>query len=682
MTIIDRRHSNKNKSVGNRQKFIERNKNRIRKSIDNLTEGKGITDVLKDRKVTVDTIEEPDFNFDMTTGERDFILPGNKTMQRGDKVRQPPQSDEEGTGGSETGEGMDEFAFTLTKAEFLELYFSDLELPNFIKTSLKSNTKHKWKRSGWSKEGVPARIDLVKTLKQGLARRIATKSQRFLDDIDLRYRHFTKQPFPIKEATMICVDKETEYLSPTGWKRIDEYDRGPVAQYDRKGNVNFVLPKYFIYNPAEKTDFIRIKNGVLNQCVTKEHRIIYKTAAGRLKEISAENLMLKHNSTLNGFRGRIPTSFNISREGMDLPNDDIQFHIAFKADGTYQRNNETNTRAHFCFVKTRKIKRMVEILQRLGWEYKITEFENRTNIYVNTPYRIEKRFGAEWYKASPNQSRLIAEEIKLWDGGERTFTSKHKEDCDYVQYIWSSNGYGTNMYFTSGCWVVSQCRTSDRSMSSKTPRKIKTVEKLGGSYCFNVPTGMWIARRKGKVFITGNCLMDTSGSMGEFEKKLAKKFFLLLYLFLNKCYTEVSVIFISHTTHAQEVTEQEFFYGQESGGTIVSSGLQLVQDIITARISLSSTNVYIAQVSDGDNWSGDDEVSRGLVEQLLDQVQYFAYVQTEEKARLEQKRKYNIDDDLLTMYAEIATRYKNLQARHVTESAEVYPVLRSLFERV
>jgi uncharacterized protein len=327
--------------------------------------------------VNVDGIDEPDFNFDMATGERDIILPGNKTLSNGDKVRQPPEDPEEGSSGSEDGDGLDEFAFTLTKEEFLNLYFSEMCLPNFIKESLKDNTKMKWKRSGWTKDGVPARIDLVKTLKQSLARRIATHSERFLDDIDLRYRHFTKQPFPIKQAVMIC-------------------------------------------------------------------------------------------------------------------------------------------------------------------------------------------------------------------------------------------------------------------------------------------------------------LMDVSGSMGEFEKEMAKKFYLLLYLFLNKMYKHVELVFIAHTQEANEVTEEEFFYGKQTGGTIVSSGLQLAKEIIDSRFN-SGYNVYIAQVSDGDNWDGDDDVASDLVEELLERVQYFAYVQTETKARVARKKKYNIGD-LMTTYEELAEKHKHLQARQVTELSEVYSVLRSLFE--
>lgn len=377
MTIIDRRQT-KNKSVGNRQKFLKRYRSRIKRSVDEISSDKGITDVLKDRKVTIDKddISEPDFNFDLSTGERDMIFPGNKSLRKGDKIYRPPE-DEEGSSGSDEGEGLDEFTFTLTKDEFLELYFSNMELPDFIKESMKGSTKVKWKRTGYSKDGIPPRLDLIKTLKQAMARRMATGSKRYLDDVDLRYKHFTKQPFPVRKATMIL-------------------------------------------------------------------------------------------------------------------------------------------------------------------------------------------------------------------------------------------------------------------------------------------------------------LMDVSGSMGEFEKTLAKKFFLLLYLFLHKVYKEVDVIFISHTQEAEEVTEHEFFYGKKSGGTVVSSGLELANKIIDERIDLSTTNVYISQASDGDNWSSDDEVSAALLEQLLQKVQYFAYIQTEEPRRAEFKKGWK---DLWSTYEEVASKHRNLQVRRVNHESDVYPVLRSLFEK-
>ena len=101
------------------------------------------------------------------------------------------------------------------------------------------------------------------------------------------------------------------------------------------------------------------------------------------------------------------------------------------------------------------------------------------------------------------------------------------------------------------------------------------------------------------------CLMDVSGSMDEERKDIAKRFFILLYLFLTRNYERIEVVFIRHHTIAKEVDEDEFFHSRESGGTVVSSALKLMQEIIRERYPLTEWNIYAAQASDGDNWDDD-----------------------------------------------------------------------------
>src|SRR5690606_35400016 len=98
------------------------------------------------------------------------------------------------------------------------------------------------------------------------------------------------------------------------------------------------------------------------------------------------------------------------------------------------------------------------------------------------------------------------------------------------------------------------------------------------------------------------CLMDVSGSMTQATKDVAKRFFILLYLFLKRSYEKIEVVFIRHHTSAKEVDEQEFFYSRETGGTIVSSALKLMQQVLEARYPVNEWNIYAAQASDGDNW--------------------------------------------------------------------------------
>ena len=174
------------------------------------------------------------------------------------------------------------------------------------------------------------------------------------------------------------------------------------------------------------------------------------------------------------------------------------------------------------------------------------------------------------------------------------------------------------------------------------------------------------------------CIMDVSGSMDEPDKTISKKFFMLLYLFLTKCYTEVEVRFIKHTEEAHEVDEQTFFYDRSTGGTIVSTAFTLMKKIMEEEVNLESTNVYVAQASDGDNWPNDNALLvKTLTESILPNVQYMAYIQT----RNQQKYSWSSRiPDLLKTYSTIGD--EKLNCKLVQNEKDVYPVLRELFERV
>jgi uncharacterized sporulation protein YeaH/YhbH (DUF444 family) len=171
------------------------------------------------------------------------------------------------------------------------------------------------------------------------------------------------------------------------------------------------------------------------------------------------------------------------------------------------------------------------------------------------------------------------------------------------------------------------------------------------------------------------CLMDVSGSMGDWEKEMAKRFFMLLYLFLDRAYEKVDLIFIRHHHTAKECDEDEFFYGRESGGTVVSSAIQLMSDIIKERYDISQWNLYACQASDGDNWSdADNALVRDMLErEILPIVQYYAYVET--------KQDTNRPSDLMDMYLDISSQHGNFDTSVVTGPDEIYPVFRKLFEK-
>lgn len=174
-------------------------------------------------------------------------------------------------------------------------------------------------------------------------------------------------------------------------------------------------------------------------------------------------------------------------------------------------------------------------------------------------------------------------------------------------------------------------------------------------------------------------IMDVSGSMGEFDKMISKKFFILLYLFLTKCYDHVEVRFIRHTETAQEVDEETFFYDKHNGGTKVSPAFDLMNQIITEEIDLTHTNIYVAQASDGDNeYSDNATLVATLKDIILPKVQYMAYIQTQEP-----NLRYSWSGQTPDVYTTYNKHIKNkkLNSRIVHDEADVYPVLRELFER-
>jgi uncharacterized sporulation protein YeaH/YhbH (DUF444 family) len=167
------------------------------------------------------------------------------------------------------------------------------------------------------------------------------------------------------------------------------------------------------------------------------------------------------------------------------------------------------------------------------------------------------------------------------------------------------------------------------------------------------------------------CVMDVSGSMDEQRKDLSKRFFILLYLFLTRNYEHIDVVFIRHHTRADEVDEETFFHSQESGGTVVSSALELMQKIIVERYPPTEWNIYAAQASDGDNWNDDSPKCRQILEdKTLPLLRYFAYIQVAEA-----------EQNLWNEYQKIAASHPHFAMKKVQSASEIYSVFRELFEK-
>ncbi len=415
LQIIDRRLSGKNKSIGNRERFLRRYKEQIGDAVRRAVSGRGIRDMEQAENITIPKkdISEPVFHHGQG-GIRDTVHPGNKDYVRGDRIARP-KGGGGGRGGqaSDSGEGDDDFTFTLSKEEFMQIFFEDLALPHLLRTQIGDSPEWKSHRAGYSHDGTPNNLHIVRSMRGALGRRIAlgTSARRELHE---------------KEALLA------------------EFKRFPTGREDE------IL--------ALERDILELKR--------------------RLKNIPF-------------------------LDPIDL-----------------------------CF-------------------------RNRVKVPVPTS--------------------------------------------------------------------------------------------------------------KAVMF----CLMDVSGSMDQERKDLSKRFFTLLYLFLTRHYDKIDIVFIRHHTQAQEVDEDTFFHATESGGTVVSSALVLMHQIIAERYPRGDWNIYGAQASDGDNFSDDSaRCTELLTDKILPLCRYFAYIQVADE-----------EQNLWREYVGLQTMHSNFAMRKATEASQIYPVFRDLFKK-
>lgn len=175
------------------------------------------------------------------------------------------------------------------------------------------------------------------------------------------------------------------------------------------------------------------------------------------------------------------------------------------------------------------------------------------------------------------------------------------------------------------------------------------------------------------------CLMDVSASMDEAKKDLAKRFYTLLFLFLTRKYEAVELVFIRHTDEAEEVAEEEFFYGKKSGGTEVMPALELMHKIMKDRFPAGSWNIYVAQASDGDATSRDAKHSANFLQsQIMPMVRYYAYVETMPTPMFGMARA----SDLWEQFEPLEEASQgHFAMRKLFNRRDIYPVFRGLFEK-
>src|SRR6202048_3850400 len=184
MNIVDRRPNPKGKSLSNRQRFIARARGELKAAVQDALRKRKVAEVGNSEKVAIPSkgIGEPSFRHSRRTGRSEYIVPGNKEYVVGDEIPRPQGG--AGGGGSEgspDGEGEDSFEFTLTKEEFLDMFFEDLELPDLIKKTLKDTTAVELQRAGYTVTGSPSNLGTPRTMRQTMARRISLKRPKLAE---------------------------------------------------------------------------------------------------------------------------------------------------------------------------------------------------------------------------------------------------------------------------------------------------------------------------------------------------------------------------------------------------------------------------------------------------------------------------------------------------------------------
>lgn len=426
--FIDRRLNPKGKSLGSRQRFLRRARGEIKEAVNRSLRDRSVKELEKSGRVSIPAkgTKEPRFRLDPASGRRDHVHPGNKEFEAGDRLRKPPQGGERGgRDPSDEGDGEDGFSFTLTRDEFLDVFFEDLELPNMVKTALKDSDAFQYRRAGVTVTGAPTNLNLVRTMRNAQGRRLALGR-------------------------------------PTGEE---------VA-------------------------------------ALKERLFALETISQPTPEQTAE------------------------------------------------------------------IAAVIEELERL-------EAKRRWAPYIDP---LDVRYNAF------------------------------------------------------------------------APHPVPTTAAV--------------------MF----CLMDVSGSMGEREKDLAKRFYMLLYLFLQRRYEKVDVVFIRHTHHAEEVDEETFFYSRQSGGTIVSTAIEVMQEIQRDRYPSSDWNLYIAQASDGYTQGGDAQrCVRLLNEEVLPILQHYAYIEILDEREMDVFSDPDAGAELWRAYRGIDdARFAQTRIAH---PRDIFPVFRELFAK-
>lgn len=313
-----------------------------------------------------------------------------------------------------------------------------------------------------------------------------------------------------------CLDCDTEFLSNSGWKKMSEYKKGDmVMQYNKYTDYgSFTYPYRYIVEDCEYFNHFSNTKG-LDQMLSDEHKVLvwkgYKSNGYNIVDLMPKDLISLCGKLNKGYYG-IKTSYSLLSNGSILLSDDeIRVDIMVSADGCLRKNNSIELH----FNKDRKIKRAKSLLDSLNIKYsEYTAKDNSTFIVFNGNGKYTKDLSKYWM-ASKRQLNVVLNESILWDGhsGYRSyFSTTNKQNADIIQYAFTCNNIRAGIsivHSKNEKWLDSYIVTPTKNNIIAITNTISRVKSTDGKkYCFNLQDGYFIARRNGKVFITGNCGMN------------------------------------------------------------------------------------------------------------------------------------------------------------------------------
>lgn len=314
-----------------------------------------------------------------------------------------------------------------------------------------------------------------------------------------------------------CVDADTEYLSPSGWQRIDSYTGGPVMQYHpESGLADMVQPLAYIRRPQDTFLRFKTKYGI-DQMLTPDHRVLCWKVTGRDRRhvqqvITAADFAAEHDRLTIGYDAVFETTFEpVITTALPLDDDQLRVQVMVMADAHLERGRI----AVLHLKKERKIERARKLLDVADIAFSESASADATTTIRFMPPMPVKSYSGFW-SASIDQLRVITDECLYWDGNhsERVFYARDRASADFIHYAFAAVGHRSVMrddidQSDGGIDYRVYAHPNTRVGMKGTPKSaITEVSAADGlAYCFTVPSGFLVLRRGGNIVVTGNCGM-------------------------------------------------------------------------------------------------------------------------------------------------------------------------------